>query len=502
MLRSLRSRLIASFALIIALSLLGAGSVAVWLLRAEQARSAEERIGRLVDPLSQQVRQLQLLGWPRERVAAEIAGYARYFDVRLLLLDQDARVVLDTDLERPLVGEQLDPPQRTEVAGPAEAYRSARTNLHGQDLYVFSSAVRAGPAPAGWPFQIDELDLLVAVPATDVNAAWARLLPRLLIAAGIAGLGAVAAAVLLARQITRPIAQMTRASEAMARGDYRQQIDVHGRDEVATLGRAFNQMAAQVDRSARSMRQLLADVSHELKTPLTSIQGYSQAMLDGLLEDEAERARAAEVVHLEAERMRSLVDDLLYLSQIESGQLPLARERVNLDAAAVAAEQRFRYQAEAAQVELRLELAGGPVLGDPRRVDQILANLVENAIRHATPGSQVVLRTRRDRRFIACEVRNEGEPIPAEHLPHVFDRFYQVDQARPRNGHSGLGLAIVRELTQAHGGSVSVVSDEHGTTFRVLLPAAPAPARFRPGRAADRDRDREERTAADARLAT
>ncbi len=499
--RSLRSRLIASFALVIALSLIGAGSVAVWLLRDEQARSAEERIGRLVDPLAQQVRQLQLLGWPPERVAEEIAGYARYFDVRILLLDADARVTLDTDLKHPLVGESITPPRRDPVAsGPGEAYRSARTHLDGQDMYLFSSTTRASPAPAGWPFQIDELDVLVAVPATDVNSAWAKLLPRLLIAAGVAGLGAVAAAIVLARQITRPIAQMTRASDAMARGDYRQQIDVRGQDEVATLGRAFNQMATQVDRSARSMRQLLADVSHELKTPLTSIQGYSQAMLDGVLEDDAERLRAAEVVNQEAERMRGLVDDLLYLSQIESGQLPLARERVDLDAAVGAAEQRVRYQAEAASVELRLELAGVPVIGDARRIDQILANLVENAIGHAEPGSHVTLRTQRERRFVALEVHNVGDPIPAEHLPHIFDRFYQVDEARPRTGHSGLGLAIVRELVQAHGGNVAVTSDARGTTFRVLLPAAHTLTRFLPSRSPDRER--EAPASADARLAT
>jgi signal transduction histidine kinase len=332
-----------------------------------------------------------------------------------------------------------------------------------------------GSAPVQLERPISNVSLVVTVPVADITSAWASLLPRLLIAGGLAALFAVVVGTLLANRITRPIQQMTRASEAMAQGDYSQRIEV-GRDdddEVAHLGRAFNQMAQQVDRSTRAMRQLLANVSHELKTPLTSIQGYSQAMVDGVIEPD-ELGGAAEIVHQEAERMRSLVDDLLYLSQLEAGQSPLTLERIELDAAVAATANRFRYQAEAATVDIRLDLDGGAVLADERRIEQVLANLLDNALRFAPAGSQVTLRTRHEGNVVLVQVHNTGEPIPAEDMPSIFDRFYQVDQARTRNVHSGLGLAIVRELVQAHGGEATVESSvEAGTTFTVRLPAAP-----------------------------
>ncbi len=470
---SLRARLLASFALVIALCLVAGGFVSIWLLRDQQAASAEERIGRLVEPISTRLRQVQLQGWSSERTAEDMATFARYFDVRVLLVDRDDRVVLDTDLRHPMVGERIEELDEFPVtSGPA--YRSTRARMGGEDLYLFRATVRPLPPGApGRPAQVSDQKLVVAVPATDVTAAWWRLLPRLLTAGGAAALVATMVAVMLARRITRPIVQMTQASEAMARGDYSQRIDVGGDDEVATLGRAFNQMAQQVDRSTKATRQLIADVSHDLKTPLTSIQGFSQAMLDGVLHDEEERTRAAEVVHEEAERMRALVEDLLYLSQIEAGQLPISLEPMNIDDLVSAAARRFRYQAEMAEVEIRLALDGAVVLADERRMEQVLANLMDNAIRYAPAHSEVLLRTVQLPGAVLVEVHNGGEPIPADDLPHVFDRFYQVDRARTRDGHSGLGLAIVRELVQAHRGEVSVQSVAGvGTVFTVRLPVA------------------------------
>jgi signal transduction histidine kinase len=172
-----------------------------------------------------------------------------------------------------------------------------------------------------------------------------------------------------------------------------------------------------------------------------------------------------------------------------------------LDLAAVvrSAAQRFRLQAEAAGVSIRVALNGAPVLADERRIEQVLANLLDNAIRFATAGSEVLLRTARVPGGVLLEVHNGGEPIPPEDLPYLFDRFYQVDRARTRGDrlHSGLGLAIVRELVQAHGGDVSVQSSrDGGTVFTVRLPAAPLNADQ-----AERSGDVERRPAS-ARVAT
>jgi len=288
----------------------------------------------------------------------------------------------------------------------------------------------------------------------------------------------------LAQRITRPVVEMTGAAEAMARGDYEQSIEVRGNDEVANLSRAFNQMSAQVNRSNRSMRQLLADVSHELRTPLTSIQGFTQAFADGVVDDPDEARNLAEVVHAEADRMRQLVDDLLYLSRLESGELQIDRERVDLDALITATVRRLRFEAEAAGVSVELDLDGAPVIGDERRLEQVCANLIDNAIRFAPSGTAVIVRTAHPGGTIVTEVHNDGPPIPQDELDHLFDRFYQVDRARSGSGHSGLGLAIVAELVQAHEGTVGVrSSSDEGTVFTVSLPAVSVPLRMDlPGR--------------------
>ena len=168
--------------------------------------------------------------------------------------------------------------------------------------------------------------------------------------------------------------------------------------------------------------------------------------------------------------MRGLLDDLLYLSRLESGELTLALDEVALDDLVAASVRRMNFRADAAGVSLRHELNAGSITGDGRRLEQVLANLLDNAIRFAPPGSEVSVRSYRNDNEVVVEVHNDGEPIAEEHLPHVFDRFYQADPARG-GGHSGLGLAIVSELVQTHGGRVSVESTaEAGTTFTVRLP--------------------------------
>ena len=475
MIRGLRLRLLLGFGLVLALGLVLAGFASMLLLRDREAAAAEERIGRLVEPLAGAHREMQFVGWPGHRIAEQLESYAGLFGVRVFLVDGARRVVFDSDAGDSLVGELLAAPGGEGADGDA-MFVSDRIRHGGRDLFVFASGGDPGAAvPRLLPASAQSL--VVAVPAGDVTEAWAQLLPRLLIAGGSAALVAVVASAWLSARITRPIVEMTRASQAMARGEYGQRIEVRGRDEVADLARAFNQMAQQVDRSSRAMRQLIADVSHELKTPLTSIRGFSQALADGVAQDEAEARRAAGAVHEEAERMRALVDDLLYLSRIESGELRLAAGPVDLDALAAAAARRFRYQAEQAGVSLRLEPGGAAVSGDERRLEQVLANLLDNAIRFAPAGSEVSVRTRReDGGGAAVAVHNGGEPIPADDLPHIFDRFYQVDRARAGGGHSGLGLAIAGELAQAHGGTIGVRSSAaEGTAFTVRLPASIPP---------------------------
>ena len=468
MLRSFKSRLLAGLAIVIALSLFLSASAFVLLLRQQQAEAAQQRIGVLVGPLTEGARNMELRGRTPEMMRETLSDIARDYSIRILLLDRTSKVVLDTDPRATLLDDQLSLEQAEHLPGNSriQAFRSQRFMAHGDDLYFFTAGEqRRGvmDAPTGTAHT-----LVVVVPAADVTAAWWRLLRPLALAGTGAGVVAVIFASLFASRITNPIAQVTRASQAMARGDLSQRIDVDGDDEVGRLAQAFNDMSSQVSRSHRATRDLLANVSHELRTPLTSIQGFSQALMDGLAGDPRETGG---VIHEEADRIRLLVDDLLYLSEIESGALRLDLTGVDIDAVLEGSVLRFRFAAEEARVTLRTALAGQVIRADGRRLEQVIANLLDNAIRFAPAGSDVLLSSRRVADGVLIEVHNGGPPIPTEQVERVFDRFYQVDGARSAGRHRGLGLSIVQELVQAHGGTVSIESTaELGTTVSAYLP--------------------------------
>ena len=473
MLGSFRARLLTGFGIVIILTLFLSASAFVLLLRQQQAEAAQQRIGILVEPITTNAQRMELQGWSRSQINGWLSDVAVYYDIRILMLDPSDQVVIDTEPQHQAIGLTLDIPSSppTEV-GRMEPFQSVRMPILDDDLYLFTLATNTAPAP--WPeVEEDVSQLVLAVPAGDVNSAWSALLPRLSIAGAGAGVVAVMFAFIFAARITTPVREMTRASQAMALGDLDQRIAGEGDDEIGRLAAAFNQMSTQVARSNRVMRDLIANVSHELKTPLTSIQGFGQAMVDGLATKPEDYAEMSGVIVGETERIRVLVDDLLYLSQLESGTLQLSLEPVDLDAIVADAASRFRFQADEAQVTLRLALDGTTIKADGRRLEQVLANLVDNAIRFAPAGSEVLVRTYRLPGEAALEVHNGGKPIPPESLPSVFDRFYQVDPARAETRHSGLGLSIVQELVQAHGGTVGVQSSrDAGTTFTVRLPIA------------------------------
>jgi len=467
MLHSFRARLLAGFGIVIVITLSFAAVLVALLLRDQQADAAEARIGVLVAPITEIARESELLGWPDALIRTQLDAYAEAFDLRILVMDRTDRVVIDTADGEPLLGGILDLTftERIDGQGPMVAFRTQRLRVDGEDLYLFTSG---DPSPSAIQDRAPLRRLVIAVPAGDVAGAWAQILPRLAVAGIGAATVAVVFALLFASRVTGPLRAMTRASEAMAAGDLSQRIDVNGNDEVGRLAEAFNLMSTRVSRGDRSMRDLLANVSHELRTPLTSIQGFSQAIADGITDDPGDAAR---LISDEAQRIRLLVDDLLYLSEIESGTIHLDLDDVDLDGLVEGTIRRFRLQAAEREVEVVGQVHSGTVRADGRRIEQVLANLVENAIRFAPPRTAVTITTSEVADGVLIDVHNGGAPIPLEDRDRVFDRFYQVDRARSPGRHRGLGLSIVHELVHAHGGRVSVESNsEQGTTFSVFLP--------------------------------
>jgi signal transduction histidine kinase len=303
------------------------------------------------------------------------------------------------------------------------------------------------------------------------------LMPRLIWAGALALALSIVVAAVIAYSIARPLDRIAGAAEQIAAGNYEQQLDITTPTEVARLAKSFNSMAHKVKTALQSQRDLVANVSHELKTPLTSIQGFSQALLDGTANDAAGQERAATIVYEEAGRMRRLVDDLLELARLEGGQITIAQEPVGVGKLLRGYGDRFAPQAEQSGVTLEIEVPTGPiqVTGDEDRLGQVFGNLVDNALKHAqnaVDGGRVVLRAEVRDGQVLCSVTDNGPGIPAEDLSRVFERFYQVDKSRARRGSgAGLGLAISQEIVHAHGGQIRVESVEDlGTRFTVEFP--------------------------------
>jgi two-component system, OmpR family, sensor histidine kinase BaeS len=291
-----------------------------------------------------------------------------------------------------------------------------------------------------------------------------------------------AVTVLIARRMARPVEALTSAARRMADGHLDERVPEGRSDELGELSRAFNSMAESLAESDRLRRRMTNDVAHELRTPLSNIRGYLEAAQDGVTPLTAE---LVDSLHEDTLLLQALVNDLQELSLAESGRLRLELHPTDVDDLSRSVVAALEMRAQAAGIRLQVGTAAGRLVpGDPRRLRQVLTNLVENALAHTDPGGRVTVGSRATADGVELTVADTGTGIPAEHLPHVFDRFYRADPSRNRTtGGTGLGLAISRQLVAAHGGEVAVDSVVgEGTTFTVRLPgtAEPAPPTPRP----------------------
>jgi signal transduction histidine kinase len=294
-------------------------------------------------------------------------------------------------------------------------------------------------------------------------------------AVALAGLIALALILTLSRRVLGPIERLTAAVRGMEGGRLDQRVEVRSRDEIGTLAEAFNEMAARLSRNERLRRDMVSDVAHELRTPLTNLRAQIESMQDGLLTVDRESLGS---VHEEIVHLGGLIDDLQDLAAADAGQLTLEPADVSIEEELTRARNALEPLARAASVALRLEPV--PPLpaarADARRLGQVLRNLVTNAIAHSPAGGAVTLAAAAGAGRVTITVTDRGAGIAAEHLPHVFDRFYRADPSRARaTGGAGLGLAIVRQLVEAMGGAVRVESRlGEGSVFAFDLPVAGA----------------------------
>jgi two-component system OmpR family sensor kinase len=475
MLKSLRSRLVGSYVLVVSLSLLLGLLTLLVVIRPVLTRLTYATLldkalptARLLNELAQQEPSIVDLRTRLQEQATEQS-------VRILVAEARGRILVDTGgtLEGRLTASLVQQRPDANTRYVLGRFRPDSANL----LYV---AVQVALRREDTAVPRAHL-LILAVPA---RSAWG-ILRDLLSGFVWAGLVALLVAVVLALWITRslgaPVKKIAAAAHAIAQGDYDQQLVIEYPSEMKEVAASFNQMAHDVKQSRQAMRDFVANVSHELKTPLTSIRGFADAIVDGAAQGQAEQQHAAAVIRDEAMRMTRMVEQLLDLSRIESGQVAMGHNPVPVDELLRNCVERLSLAAQEKGVQLVCDCAPvPPLLGDGDRLAQVFTNLLDNALQHTPAGGKVTASARVTTEssapggpeLVQVAVTDTGEGIPAAELERVFERFYQVDKSRARTrGGVGLGLAIAKGIVEAHGGRIwaeSVVG--LGTRFVVRLP--------------------------------
>ena len=454
MLSSLRSRLWLSYAFLIVTAL----SVVTIVLFVSLFRNPllyRQTTERLKAVQAVIVERLKEAEAPPVSILAERS--ARTFNVRVVLFSQSREVVFDTASNE----SSLDFPENK---------RLTRT----------LPIVRDGQGTA-WLYSIEKLPngnfLMVATPrprTSILNIISDELIPVIMLGGMIAFLLSLIVAFLVSGWIANPLQKVVNAARGMPSADVKP-VDIRGPHEVQELTRAFNAMMMRTQASQRSQRDFVANVSHELKTPLTSIQGFAQAILDGTADSDEARQKAAQVIYDESGRMHRMVLDLLDLARLDSGTADITMSPVKMTALLNAVAEKFSPQLQRTGVQIKVEGAENlpAVTADGDRLAQVFTNLVDNALKFTPQGGSILLHVSVVNGEMRVAVSDTGMGISAEVQKHIFERFYQADPARKggeKHG-AGLGLAIASEIVQAHGGRISVRSRQgEGATFEVFLP--------------------------------
>ncbi len=476
MLKTLRSRLLISYVVVIFVTLAVVGAAMLALVSQPEIRfsSALQRLDDLSRTGRNEITRLVSTGASRQRIIEVLDETAVQNNVRILVINaRNSEVIYDSSTNDPWLGDIIQAQEITRRLLPSTdrfTFAARFQHSNGTRWLLYSRALSA----TGFDQQLVVYALPEPTPlAFFENIGFGRTLFR-------AGLLATLVAALLgmwiARSVARPLQKLAGAVEAITAGDYEQQLPLQGPEEVQRVAASFNIMSAEVGHTRNAQRDFVANVSHDLKTPITSIRGWSQALLDGTAVTPTDQQHAASIIYSESERMARMVDDLLDLARIESGQIALRQERLDLQLLLDRVYQSFLPHAQEHQIVLTLDAPSMPaVWGDHDRLVQVFANLVDNALTHTSAGGRIHLTLRRHgEKAVEVLVQDTGKGIAPGELSRIFERFYQVEKSRVRaDGRrgSGLGLAIVKELVGLHHGRVLARSEVgKGSLFIVRLP--------------------------------
>ena len=495
---TLQGKLVAASALLVVGALILAGTVFVLLTHGKEKQRALDHTIATAPSIHGEFLQSLLAGGSVSELRGYVREAAKRYDVRILMFDYSGLVVEDTGGE--LAGTQLGfsqgssaPGDQASASGRRQTWRAEYGDGNSVTLAGLSPVLVVGgrrisisadpdeppwrgPVPPGETLVLP-YRLAIVLPESTIARAWLDLLPWLALAAGIALPVATGFALIIARGITRPLNQLTAAAELMAQGTFDIDVSVRRRDEVGQLARAFSSMATRVGEAYQEMRTLVASVSHDVKTPLSSILGFAQALRAGVVEGEAESRRVGGVIYEEAERLARRLNDLVYLSELESGQAVLQRDEIDLETLVDSMLTRMTSVAERKGVGVSTVLAKGIILSaDRAKLERALENLLDNAFKFTPPGGEIRVHTFLDlgQPEQACiEIGNTAPDVEPEELPRLFERFYRRDRAGTgRSAGTGLGLTIARDLVQLHGGTLEASLRDGEIILTVKMPRA------------------------------
>jgi signal transduction histidine kinase len=370
----------------------------------------------------------------------------------------------------PPIGEANPPPQPYVLVG------ARREVIIAAAPYVIGEKIKQGEINRGIPIEFNGQVVGTVISTGQplvrkpIEQKYINQINQAFWAAGVVGaLVALVFAIFLSRSLTRPVRELTNATRAMAQGRLRQQVPVRSQDELGELAQSFNQMSADLSRATQSRKQMTADIAHDLRNPLTVISGYLESLQDGKLQPTPERFATMQA---EVQQLQRLVEDLRTLSLADAGELKLHIQSVKPGELLEGVAAIFQHQAEWQKVQIKIKAEPGlpDIQVDPERMEQVLGNLVSNALRYTPEGGEISLTAEQAGGRLIVSIQDNGSGIPPEILPHIFERSYRGDPARSGN-ESGLGLAIVKSIIELHGGSVSVTSKPGaGSCFSLTLP--------------------------------
>lgn len=407
-----------------------------------------------------------------------LARLARIMDLRITVIDSSGRVVYDSSVPRSALGRLDNHLDRPEIQ-QARLRSTGKSDRHSAtldaDLLYYAQALRtaSGNMKGGYVRAAVNVEDMSAFSANVQRVIWAVGLLSIVLLLVVSSH--------LARRITRPIQQIAATADAIKGGDVMQRVPVTSNDEIGTLATGINDMAEKLGNDIEKLRKLervrsefLANVSHELRTPIFSIQGFLETLLDGAVDDPHVNREFLEKAHHHANRLNTLLSDLIEISRIESGEMKMSFRYFSLSDLLQQVVQEM--QPQAAKKSLALTLIPPPALdekvyGDRERLKQVMINLIDNAIKYTETGGSITVGAAREGTKAAIRVQDTGCGIAPEHQARIFERFYRVDRDRSREvGGTGLGLAIVKHIVEAHGGTIRVDSEMgKGSTFTFTL---------------------------------